>query len=252
MQFKLAEIFYSIQGEGIHVGRPSIFIRAALCNLRCVWCDTAYTWDWKKQDKEKAISEQSEREGEAPTALPLEGATRAPIIEMSVEDVIQSIQQWHCKNLVFTGGEPMLQQTAWIELMKKLKPKGYRFEVETNGTIPIEPKFDALIDQYNCSPKLSSSKNGKKLRETEAFFMYAKNPKAWFKFVLSAPENLNEINRFIKKYDLDPTRILLMPEGKTKEELKGRSKWLGTLAKENNFRFTPRLHIELWGNRRGV
>lgn len=228
MQFKLAEIFYSIQGEGIHVGRPSIFIRAALCNLRCVWCDTAYTWDWKKQDKEKAV------------------------IEMSVEDVIQTIQQWHCKNLVFTGGEPMLQQAGWVELMKKLKPKGYRFEVETNGTIPIEPKFDALIDQYNCSPKLSSSKNGKKLRETKAFSAYAKSPKAWFKFVLSAPENLNEINRFVKKYDLDLSRILLMPEGKTKEELKGRSKWLGTLAKENNFRFTPRLHIELWGNRRGV
>ncbi|OGQ47196.1 MAG: hypothetical protein A3H42_00440 [Deltaproteobacteria bacterium RIFCSPLOWO2_02_FULL_46_8] len=228
MQFKLAEIFYSIQGEGIHVGRPSVFIRAALCNLRCVWCDTSYTWDWKKQGKEKAA------------------------IKMSVEDVIQSIQQWHCKNLVFTGGEPMLQQTAWIELMKKLKPKGYRFEVETNGTIPIELKFDALIDQYNCSPKLSSSKNGKKLRETEAFFMYAKNPKAWFKFVLTAPEDLNEINRLVKKYDLDLSRILLMPEGKTKEELKGRSKWLGTLAKENNFRFTPRLHIELWGNQRGV
>lgn len=239
MPFKLAkfgngpEIFYSIQGEGISAGRPSIFIRSALCNLCCIWCDTPYTWNWKKYDKKEAV------------------------VKMAVAEVVSHLkrlprQGWPCKNLVFTGGEPMLQQLAWIELMRQLKPEGYQFEVETNGTLPIEPEFDTLIDQYNCSPKLSRSKNRKARRETGAFLAYAKNSKAWFKFVVTAPEEMGEIRRFIKKYDLDLERILLMPEGTTKREMAGKSKWVVALAKENGFCFSPRLHIDLWGNKRGA
>ena len=234
MKFKLAalkknpEIFHSIQGEGLNLGRPSIFIRSSFCNLHCSWCDTPYTWDWKKYDK------------------------KMEVMEIGLDARVEQIQQWPCKNLVFTGGEPMLQQPAWVELMEFLKPRNYFFEVETNGTLAIEPAFDSLIDQYNCSPKLKNSGNEKTLRETKYFKGYANNPKAWFKFVVDTPQDLEEVMGWVNTYSLTPDRIFLMPQGKTKKEINVRSKWLAAAAQENGFRFSPRLHIDLWGEKRGV
>ena len=107
---KISEIFESIQGEGNNAGKPAVFLRTAECNLKCVWCDTKYTWDWKTYDYSKEVN------------------------EMSIKEVRQSLEQFRIRHLVITGGEPLMQQDDLSELLTFLKPKFY-VEVETNGTI---------------------------------------------------------------------------------------------------------------------
>ncbi|MDP2600703.1 MAG: 7-carboxy-7-deazaguanine synthase QueE [Deltaproteobacteria bacterium] len=228
MLLKLAEIFYSIQGEGHPIGRPSIFIRTSLCNLKCKWCDTPYTWDWEKYDMEKEV------------------------VEKDVEEVLSIVKKWDCKNIVLTGGEPMLQQKALTALMALLKPKGYLFDVETNATLAMDADFKTLIDQYNCSPKLVHSGNSRIASETPHFNQYARNPKSWFKFVIKTPKDVDQVLRMTKRYAISANRVILMPEGTSAEKLNERSGWLSHLAYQNGFAFTSRLHIEKWGNKRGV
>ena len=249
MLLKLSEIFYSIQGEGVHIGRPSVFLRTALCNLKCKWCDTPYTWDWGKYDMRKEVFKAEIDE----VVSIIKNLPPSPLVEPACR---QAGRSWgegkNCKNIVLTGGEPMLQQKGLAALMEQLKPEGYFFEVETNGTMAIEPKFDALIDQYNCSPKLKNSGNAASACETKYFKMYAQNPKTWFKFVVEDKKDLAEVEIFVSKYNLQKSRILLMPQAKTKLELKKKGKSVLKMALQKNWKFTPRKHIELWGNQRGV
>lgn len=237
------EIFFTVQGEGLNIGVPSIFIRSSVCNLHCVWCDTFYTWNFEgtKFNVEHRDAPKVKKED--------------VMMEMETDEVIEFVSQWNCKHFVLTGGEPMLQQKVWIELMEKLKIDHlyeYFFEVETNATMPIDPKFDILIDQYNCSPKLASSGNQLELRRTKSFIQYAQNPKASFKFVICSQEDLEEVLSVIKEYSIPSNRVILMPEGRNPQELHEKALWLVELAKKYNFRFTPRLHVDLWGALRGV
>lgn len=223
------EIFFSIQGEGKNVGCPRVFVRLSGCNLRCGWCDTPYTWDWKRFDKQKEI------------------------ILLPIEEVVAEIQKFPCKEVVFTGGEPLLQQRELVQVMEKLKPLGYFFEVETNATIQPLFSFDALMDQYNCSPKLENSGNSILSREiSKALHFFAKNPKVFFKFVVSEEKDFTEINTLILKYQIPKEKIYLMPEGKTKKALKRKEPWLLPLCETHGFSFSRRLHIEQFGNRRAV
>ena len=224
-----AEIFYSIQGEGKNSGTPSLFVRLALCNLACVWCDSDYTWNWKKFKK----SEQ--------------------VIEMSVPEIAVAIQKHRCKNIVLTGGEPLLQQKELVGLMALLKNKNYFFEIETNATLLPSKELDGLVDQYNCSPKLKNSGNrmAKSLcKKTLEFF--AKNPKATFKFVMKRPEDLKEMEKFVATFKIPREKIYLMPEGKTSKTIREKEPWLVEICKARGFHFTDRLHIHLYGDRRGV
>ena len=107
---KVSEIFSSIQGEGPHAGKPSIFLRTALCNLKCVWCDTKYTWDWDNYDYSKEVH------------------------ELPIEKVIEKIKEFEPKHLVITGGEPLIQQNDIASLLSKLGDD-YFVEVETDCTI---------------------------------------------------------------------------------------------------------------------
>lgn len=226
---KLSEIFYSIQGEGKNVGTPSVFVRLALCNLRCVWCDTEYTWNWKKFDPQREI------------------------VEMSVEEVVREIQKHPCKNIVLTGGEPLLQQEELVSLMQRLRRDSYWFEVETNGTVFPKPAFDNLVDQYNCSPKLKSSANSLKERECrKTLLFFSKSQKATFKFVIKNQKDFSEAVRLIEKYKIHREKVYLMPEGKTVESLEVKRPWLIHFCKEQRFHFTDRLHIHLFGDRRGT
>lgn len=223
------EIFSSIQGEGKNAGAPSIFVRLSLCNLHCLWCDTEYTWNWEKFDKKKEI------------------------IDVSVEKVAEEIQKFSCKQVVLTGGEPMLQQEELVLLMSRLKPNLYFFEIETNGTIIPSAEFDRLINQYNCSPKLENSGNSLKEREREeSLSFFAKTPKATFKFVMKDKSDLEEIVRIMEKYRISADKVYLMPEGRTRESLKEKKVWLLPLCGEMGFHFSDRLHIHRFGDRRGI
>ena len=223
------EIFYSLQGEGAAVGTPSVFLRLALCNLICGWCDTKYTWDWRHYDYKKEV------------------------VELPLDQVKESILAHGCRHLVITGGEPLLQQSGLAPLVRTLRGDGFSFEVETNGTIAPSAELGRDIDQWNVSPKLVNSGNSLHRREIPtALKAFSGFQNAYFKFVVAAGSDLEEVRDLVDRYRIARERVILMPEGQTEEILKDRSRWLSQLCIEEGFRFTPRLHILLWGDKRGT
>lgn len=241
-----AEIFHTIQGEGKSLGRPSIFIRTSLCNLHCSWCDTDYTWNW--------IGTPFKHEKDADPGYEKYSKTEY-IVQLSAEEIATELERIDCRNVVLTGGEPLLQQSELVELMHLLRKadQRYRFEVETNGTILPSEAFDELVDQYNVSPKLANSNNPIKLREKpEVYDFFSNNKKAVFKFVVSNTDDLQEVLDLIRKYAISPNHVFLMPEGTSPEKLRAKQQWLIEECKKHNFNYTDRLHIHIYGNKRGV
>ena len=223
------EIFCSLQGEGACMGTPSVFLRLALCNLVCTWCDTKYTWDWKHYDYKQEV------------------------IALSPEQIEEVVLTFGQRHMVITGGEPLLQQKGLGVLVRSLKERGFYFEVETNGTIAPEPSLVEAIDQWNVSPKLANSGNAAHRREVpDALHYFSGLTNAYFKFVIVNEEDLAEVRSLIGDYSLPKSRVILMPEGRTPSELEDKSKWLSRACIEEGFRYTPRLHILLWGDRRGT
>ncbi len=207
----ISEIFYSIQGEGPDIGRPSVFLRLAGCNLKCGFCDSKFSLKINKN--------------------------KTPI-----NQILKKIKSFPVKNLVITGGEPLLQQEKLKKLLPKLK--NYHIEVETNGT--IKPEISKFITRYNCSPKLSGSGNKncglKKFPAT----------KTAYKFVIGKQTDLKEVKKIIKAHKIRKEKVWLMPEAITEKELKKKSKWLIGICKKENFNYSTRLHIILFGNKRGI
>jgi organic radical activating enzyme len=240
------EIFHSIQGEGKNMGQPSVFIRTSLCNLHCIWCDTDYTWNWENtrfkhhNDSKPGYKKYKMEE---------------MIHEASMEEIVNIVEETKCKNIVLTGGEPLMQQKELSELMSLFNSRsgGYYFEIETNGTLVPTDAFDALVHQYNVSPKLSNSNNSQKLREKPiALSFLARSAKSNFKFVISEEKDLDEVLELIDRYNISPKSVYLMPEGTTPEQLKQRQLWLLEVCKKYNFKYTDRLHIRIFGDKRGV
>ena len=222
------ELFGSIQGEGASAGVPSTFIRLAVCNLQCSWCDTAYTWDWKTYDR----AEQT--------------------MSVDVEDVLARVRSLPARNVVITGGEPLIQRRQLIPLVEALKEHGYRVEVETNGTI-APGELARVVDQWNVSPKLVHSGNeGLARLRPEVLREFGALPDAYFKFVVQQPGDIAELEEVRALAGVPAERVLVMPEGRTPEELECRGRELADICAERGYRFTSRLHILLWGDRRGV
>jgi organic radical activating enzyme len=222
------EIFRSIQGEGVSAGAPSVFLRLATCNLACIWCDTKYTWDWQHYDiKREAMG-------------------------LSVEDVGRRVTAFGCPRLVITGGEPLLQQDELVPLAASLKRKRFFIEVETNGTIAPSKAMAAAVAQWNVSPKLANSGNRPGRREEpEALRAFARLPNAYWKFVVVERADVDEACALAKRYGVPRERVVLMPEGTTRGVLRERGAWLAQACAESGLRYSPRLHVELWGPRRG-
>ena len=224
------EIFASLQGEGPSAGRPCAFIRLSRCNLACVWCDTAYTWRFTGPD---AFDR------------------RANQVTLSEEDAAARIMALGQDRLVITGGEPLLRGAALARLAALLT--GISIEIETNGTAAPHPALDPLVAQYNVSPKLKHSGNDPVIALiSERLSAWSREPKAYFKFVISAPEDLAEVLELRDAYAIPAERIYLMPEGIDSETLRTRERWLAPLALEHGFRLSDRLHIHLYGDTRGT
>lgn len=224
---KLSEVFYSLQGEGIDVGKPAVFIRTALCNLSCTWCDTKYTWDWSHYDYDREVS------------------------EMTIPEIQEQISGFDTKHCVITGGEPLIQQMKLIPLLSNLKNKDYFVEVETNGTILPSDTVERFVDRWNVSPKLQNSLISNQCREVQSCLEYfACNPKAYIKFVICNHSDIAEVKTLIGKYKLKSQRIILMPEGNSAPEIMEKSKWLAEICLANGYRLSVRLHTLVWSGTR--
>jgi organic radical activating enzyme len=226
-------IFYSIQGEGISMGEPAVFLRLYGCNLHCSYCDTPYTWG--KDTNKKIIS--------------------LGITIITLEKLAEDIQKlWpktnkKYKRLVITGGEPLLQKTAIDNLIDLLSD--WFVEIETNGTIlPTKKQLNEC--QFNCSPKLSNSGNDENRINGKVLKAINKND-SQFKFVVRNEDDVKEIERdFIKPYKLDTEKIILMPEGVSVKELRKHALAVVDICLEKGYRLLDRLQINIWGKKRKV
>lgn len=247
---KINEIFGpTIQGEGKSAMREVIFIRTALCNLKCVWCDTPYTWNWTMSDKEIALFDP------LTPVIPLPTFSKeCEVHEMTEEEIISKIMEIGPKvvsRIVLSGGEPLIQQKQLIPLLRKLNDLGFSIEVETNGTIMPTDEFLEVVEQINCSPKLANSGNiFQKRIKAKVLKALSENGKTNFKFVVASKADVAEILTLVNRYNMK--EVYLMPEGRTVDELKSHEQLVLEVCLEHNFNFTQREHIVLFGSKRGV
>jgi 7-carboxy-7-deazaguanine synthase len=222
---QIAEIFYSIQGEGSLLGVPSVFVRTSGCNLRCVWCDTPYT-SWHP-----------------------EGG------DWTMERILAAVDSHQARHVVVTGGEPMIAREI-VDLTRALRARGLHITIETAGTVfaPVE------CDLMSISPKLANSTPAGEWQARHASLRIqpevVRRLMAWrpyqLKFVIARPEDMDEVRDLVAAFDAHADKVVLMPEGIDAEVLRERGVWLAEICKREGFRFSPRLHVELWGNRRGT
>lgn len=231
------ELFASLQGEGPSIGRPVAFVRLSRCNLSCSWCDTAYTWRFEGDNRPHRDGVSFER--------------KANQVVLSEEEVAERIMALGQDRLVITGGEPLLQGAALARMVALLQ--GMTVEIETNGTVAPHAALDPLVAQYNVSPKLAHSGNDPaNALISERLLAWAQEPKAWFKFVIAAPEQVQEVLALAARYEIAPGRIYLMPEGTDSATLRTRKAWLAPLALQHGLRLSDRMHIHLYGDTRGT
>jgi 7-carboxy-7-deazaguanine synthase len=231
------EIFASLQGEGPSAGRPCAFVRLSRCNLACTWCDTAYTWRFEGDNRPHRDGLTFDRT-----------ANQVTLDEAAVAERIMALRQ---NRLVITGGEPLLQGAALARMVALLQ--GMTVEVETNGTVAPHSALDPLVAQYTVSPKLKHSGNSADIALIpERLIVWKNEPKAHFKFVISAPEDLSEVLDLARTHAIPANRIYLMPEGTDSPALRARERWLAPLALEHGLRLSDRLHIHLYGDTRGT
>lgn len=228
----ISEIFYSIQGEGELTGVPSIFIRTSGCNLRCNWCDTMYA-SWNP-------------EGE----------------EMSLAEILEKVDLHPAQHCVLTGGEPMVAKGIH-ELATALSKKGKHITIESAATIPPD---GISCDLASLSPKLTNSIPDNRLPEIwrqrhEQLRLQPQIIQQWvdqypyqLKFVVASAADIDEIQLLLRDIDrnIPPTKILLMPEGTSVDVIRGRDETLLGICKRYGYRYCNRLHIELFGNKRGT
>jgi 6-pyruvoyltetrahydropterin 2'-reductase len=228
----ISEYFYSIQGEGITAGTPSVFLRLGGCNLNCKFCDTLSVWQKSKPIEIGKLVRRFENEG-----------------------LLYYLQRG--AHFVITGGEPLIHQEALIPFLYELTiftAKDVFVEVETNGTILPQKAFDRYVSLYNVSPKLSNSGMEEEKRiNAKALEFFSSSSKAYFKFVVSSEEDVAELVKDFKlPFSIPSNKILLMPLSSSREEYISNSKKVVELCKKFNFRFSPRLQLEIWDRTVGV
>lgn len=231
------EIFASLQGEGPSAGKPCAFVRLSRCNLACAWCDTAYTWRFEGDDRPHRGNLAYPREANQVTLSEAEAAARIAALGL--------------RRLVVTGGEPLLQAPALARLLALLR--GITVEIETNGTVAPPAALDALVAQYNVSPKLAHSGNPAELALVpERLRRWASEPRAYFKFVIAERGDVDEVIELSNTYAIARERIFLMAEGTDRATLARREQWLAQVCLDHGLTLSKRLHIELYGDTRGT
>lgn len=211
------------------MGVPSVFVRTSGCNLRCTWCDTPYT-SWQP-------------EGE----------------DWSVEQIVRRVTEFSASHVVVTGGEPMIAPEI-DALTKALRQVQKHITIETAGTV----YHPVACDLMSISPKLKNSvplerDGGRWAAQHERLRwqpdvlrrLIAEYP-CQLKFVVAAPDDLTEIETMRAELGVRTQSVILMPEGTDRDTLRDRGEWIVEICKQRGYRFSPRLHVDLWGARRGV
>ncbi len=246
--FSLAETFYSIQGEGATTGVPAVFLRLAGCNFQCtgftyvdpengehLGCDSKKVWRSGRRYDFQQLFEEWQRRG-----------------------FIQAFERG--AHLIITGGEPLLQASAlsaFLNVFSELYPDVFSklaIEIETNGSFLPSVDLVEKIKQWNISPKLRhSGETRQKAYHPDVLAYMARHPGAYFKFVVTHPDDIHEImSEYYFPLSLKPTQIILMPEGGSLETIQNKKSWIVELCKTHGFRFSTRLQIDIWGEVTGV
>lgn len=227
---RIAEIYYSIQGEGSLTGAESVFVRTSGCNLRCWFCDAPFT-SWSP-------------EGE----------------DLSVGEIVARVEEHACHHVVLTGGEPMLHAEL-IPLTEALRQRGRHVTIETAGTLYLPVACDLM----SISPKLSNSTPRRELHprwwrrheqtrhRPEVVRSLVHEYEYQLKFVIDTPPDCDEVDAYLHALDpLDASRVMLMPQGTDEAALASRAEWLRPFCRQRGFKFCPRRHIEWFGLVRGT
>jgi 7-carboxy-7-deazaguanine synthase len=229
----ISETFYSLQGEGELTGVPSVFVRTSGCNLRCAWCDTPYA-SWNPEGTQRTVAQ----------------------LVAEVESHPQA------RHVVLTGGEPMIAKDI-RPLAAALRAAGRHITIETAATVAPD---GIACDLASLSPKLLNSapdpaEHAAWRKKHEATRWRPDAVRAWvdayacqFKFVVARPADIEELESMLAalKRDIPRHKILLMPEATSLAQMRDRAAWLGELCKARGYRYAHRLHIELYGHRRGT
>jgi 7-carboxy-7-deazaguanine synthase len=229
----ISEIFYSLQGEGELTGVPSVFVRASGCNLRCTWCDTPYA-AWNPEGEQRTVAQ----------------------IMAAIESHPAA------RHVVLTGGEPMIAKEMH-SLAGEIRKSGRHITIETAATVAPD---GIACDLASLSPKLLNSApdpiaHAAWRKKHEATRWQPEVVRAWIdagpyqlKFVVSRPEDVDELEHMLAavQREIPRHKVLLMPEATSLEKMRDRAAWLGELCKARGYRYAHRLHIELYGNRRGT
>lgn len=234
------ELFCSVQGEGKLAGIPSVFVRTSGCNLRCWFCDSYHT-SWE------------------PTGAWL-----------PVDEILEEVRSYdQAGHVVFTGGEPLLHEES-VQLLDELSDDGYHTTVETNGTI----YRDAAIDLVSISPKLASStptadrdpkgdgewaeRHEERRIDYEVLAELLDSYESQLKFVVTGSDDMPEIEQLVDELreitatPIENGDVLLMPEGMTRSDLDSTRTRVADLALEYGYRYTPRIHVDLWNDQPGT
>jgi len=227
---KIAEIYQSVQGEGVLTGTPSVFVRASGCNLRCWFCDTPYA-SWQPEGTDH-----------------------------SVDEIIAQVEEWDSTHVVLTGGEPMLFAEL-LPLAEQLRQQGRHVTVETAGTIYLPVACDLM----SISPKLSSSgpsperhahwsrRHARQRHQPAVCKRLLAEYDYQLKFVLDTPRDLEEVEQWLHAFpEVRKERILLMPQGTTLEQIQTRTLWLEPACSQRGWTYCPRRQIEWFGPVRGT
>lgn len=251
---RVSEMFYSLQGEGSTMGKPSVFLRLTGCNLLCgnpqnkdyskpgpgaTWiCDTIPVWLQGKKYVSNSLLDEFRSKG-----------------------FISKIKQG--AHLIITGGEPLQQQEdleSFLELLAIDIIGTLRFgtddifiEIETNGTIMPTWGFNRFVRQYNCSPKLANSGMSKEKRYNIKTLIHLKSKMTIFKFVISNKEDMEEVMKdFIEPFSIKNENVYLMPGADNRKDLNKLEPMIAEMCKEYGFNYSTRMHIQIWDKKTGV
>ena len=259
--------FYTIQGEGISSGIPSYFVRLGICNLTCgmsrkftnqlekeqkledgeifvgdlheqglaTWtCDSTSQWLWRGEDKEFQY-----------------------LIDRWKEEGVYDYIKDGSVHIIWTGGEPTIKghqesiinfTNYWMSRYLDRNDVHPFYEIETNGTIVIDVKLFNMLDQINCSPKLSNSGMTEKQRIVpEAIERIKQHKNYQFKFVISTEDDVLELFRdFVVPFKIPLKNVVCMPGLDDAADFEERTRFVMEMAKKYRFRGLTRLHIAAW------